>query len=68
MQKKWINETKEGLPDSKPDVNRVLISPWQDRNRLALEHHIESFEDSIDSLIEYVKKNKINKHWWDFFW
>jgi hypothetical protein len=68
MQKEWIKETKKGLPDSKPDANGLLVSHWQDKNRCELELRIELFENAIDLLIEYVKKNKINKHWFEFLW
>lgn len=66
MQKEWINETEKGLPGSKPDANNVLVSPWRKEKTLEFERRIELFEEAIDSLIEYVKKNKINKHWLEF--
>lgn len=68
MQKEWINETKKGLADSKPDVNKLLVSPWKEEKALELERRIELFENAIDSLIEYVKEYKIGKHWWEFIW
>jgi len=66
MQKEWINETNNGLPGSKPDANNVLVSPWREGKKLELERRIELLEEAIDSLIEYIKKNKINKHWLEF--
>jgi hypothetical protein len=68
MQKEWIKETTNGLPESKPNGNNLLVSPWQEKKTIELEHSMESFEKSIDKLIEYVKNNKTNKHWFKFLW
>lgn len=66
--KKLAKETEEGLTDLGIDDNERLYSPWKKNKEPEVECHIDLFERKIESLINYLRDNEINKHWLRFLW
>lgn len=66
FQEDLINETLDGLPNVKINDNDLVVSSWKEDKKPEIKRKVDDFEKVIDTLIDYLRDNGINRPLWKF--